>query len=1486
MRPGTVLVPPPLRLAIVAGLLVALGCQSQRDTGTGGTAAGPSAASADPPTSTVASAATVPALFTETRIGENFKQATHMVIAPDGRIFVAEQAGVVRVVKNDVVLSAPFVTIPPADIDASGSRGLMGITVSPSFATDRYVYLAYTRKSPLNNRIIRVRASTANPDVAETSGGAPVISASFDLSPQGGSAHNSMAMRFSNGLLYISTGDNGTPANAQNVDHSAGKILRMNLDLTPATGNPYAAVSSANNWKKRLWARGMRNPWTMAVHPTSGLLYVSDVGSFEGTGGTPNTDGVPREEINHVLNTASRTSELDYGWPNTEGAGANIIHTYRNAPGEDVVPSDCAVVGGSFYAPNTTAFPSTPKFPTSYNGAYFFGDHCAGTIKYLPAAQQAPQTLNGNPPANSARTPTTFATNVIVGMVQLEASPNGALYYLTRAIVRPRDPNVNGILIKVAYAGTAVPQTCTLTAPANGSRLTAPANVTLTADAVDTAVGIAKVEFFSTNSNLPGAVQQKLGEDTSPPYALPANDLGENAYRLVVRCTNTQGGFKDSDPITITVNGPTGVIDNPVSSLTYDAGDTINFSGSAFDVEDGTIPASRYLWIIELGHGIGEGAHYHEAQRLEGVTGGSFVTSRNEELDPNTFYRINLQVQDAAGIYHTAERDIFPNKTNATVTTSPAGLFVGVDGTDRVGPITFQSVVGIERVLDAPASQNLNGRRYQFASWSNGGPAIQTWLVPNGNPTITASYQDVGPTWQSQDIGAVGAPGSFIDGGSTLTVGGAGTDIYGTADEGHFAYRTFTGDVTIVARVATLQANNVWSKAGVMIRDGLTPGARNVFALTSPTATNKFRLQSRATANGSTVSAQSTANSAVPSFLRIVRTGNSFTGAHASAATGPWTTIATVTVTMGATVQVGLAATSHVDATAGNAVFDNVSITTPAPPSAPGGLTATAGNGQVALGWTAASGATSYTVKRATVSGGPYTNVLTGVTATTATNTGLNNGTTYHYVVSASNGNGESGNSNQASATPQLPPPPPVPASLTATAGNAQVNLSWAASSGATGYNIKRATISGGPYTTIVANHGSTSRSDTAVANGTTYYYVVSALGVGGESANSSEASATPVAPPAPNPPGNLQASAGNAQVSLTWTAAAGATSYTLKRSTSSGDGYINVASGLTGTSHSNTGLANGTTYFYVVTAVNAGGESGNSNEAAATPQLPPPPAAPTNLQATAGNAQVGLTWTASAGASSYTVKRATVNGGPYTNVATGVTGTSSSNTGLSNGTTYYYVVSATGVGGEGANSTQVQATPTAPVVTWTSVTVGAATAGTWSESGGTHTIEGSGADIQTTADAFQFVYRSISGNATITARVQSLENTHSFVKAGVMIREGTAAGARHMLALTTATATNGNRYQYRTAVNGTTTAPGKASGQANSVIPGWVRVVRNGNNLSAFFSANGTSWTQLGTTQAFTSLPATLQIGLAVTSHANGTLATGVFNSVTITTP
>jgi fibronectin type 3 domain-containing protein len=183
-----------------------------------------------------------------------------------------------------------------------------------------------------------------------------------------------------------------------------------------------------------------------------------------------------------------------------------------------------------------------------------------------------------------------------------------------------------------------------------------------------------------------------------------------------------------------------------------------------------------------------------------------------------------------------------------------------------------------------------------------------------------------------------------------------------------------------------------------------------------------------------------------------------------------------------------------------------------------------------------------------------------------------------------------------------------------------------------------------------------------------------------------------------PVAPTNLVATPGNAVVALTWSLSFTATNYIVKRSTTNGGPYTNIITVAT-TNYTDTQATNGTTYFYVVSAVSAVGEGTNSVQVSATPQaVATPPDAPLNLAATAGNASITLTWSASATATNYNVKRSLVSGGPYTTTnSVPAPTTNYSDTQVTNGTTYFYVVSAINATGEGADSSQVSAMPQAP---------------------------------------------------------------------------------------------------------------------------------------------------------------------------------------------
>jgi fibronectin type 3 domain-containing protein len=281
-------------------------------------------------------------------------------------------------------------------------------------------------------------------------------------------------------------------------------------------------------------------------------------------------------------------------------------------------------------------------------------------------------------------------------------------------------------------------------------------------------------------------------------------------------------------------------------------------------------------------------------------------------------------------------------------------------------------------------------------------------------------------------------------------------------------------------------------------------------------------------------------------------------------------------------------------------------------------LAATAGNAQVSLSWTPATGVKGYSLQRATVSTGMFAQIAAPA-GTTYTDKSVKNGVTYFYSVSAVNESGQNVSSAQVAAkpvaptTPAAPPPAPnppaapvalsAPTGLTAAAGDTQVALSWSATTGATKYHLKRATTSGGPYTQILES-SSTSYTDARLTNGVTYFYVASAVDASSESANSGQVNAKPAAAFVLAAPASVSAKAGNAQVAVSWSAASGASAYHVKRGTTSGGSYSQIAT-VSATSYADGSAANGQTYYYVISSLDATGESGNSSEAGATPEPP-----------------------------------------------------------------------------------------------------------------------------------------------------------------------------------------------------------------------------------------------------------------------------------------
>lgn len=271
--------------------------------------------------------------------------------------------------------------------------------------------------------------------------------------------------------------------------------------------------------------------------------------------------------------------------------------------------------------------------------------------------------------------------------------------------------------------------------------------------------------------------------------------------------------------------------------------------------------------------------------------------------------------------------------------------------------------------------------------------------------------------WVGADIGTF-TVGAMNYSSGVFSVTGSGGDIWNTADGFRYVWQPVSGNCDVRARVTTQQNSDGWAKAGVMFRNDST--AESMFAMVVITPANGVNFQWRNSTGGQCGTSQVT-GPVVPLWVRLIRSGNTFSGYYSSDGVS-WNAVGGQTIAMPGAGLAGLTVTAHNDGTLCTATFANVSLSsTLAVPNAPAGLSALSTNAQVQLSWAGVSGASGYRVKRSLTNGGPYANIGNANT-TTYSDLSVTNGTTYYYVVSATNSLGESLNSAQAGVTFTLPP--------------------------------------------------------------------------------------------------------------------------------------------------------------------------------------------------------------------------------------------------------------------------------------------------------------------------------------------------------------------------------------------------------------------------------------------------------------------------------
>jgi glucose/arabinose dehydrogenase/fibronectin type 3 domain-containing protein len=1067
-----------------------------------------------------------------------------MAFAPDGRMFVWQKNGVVRVIKNGQLLPTPFIDLS-AKVNTFDDRGFWGLAFDPQFASNGRVYLSYTfenagnpnSSAPRTARLTRVTADPANPDVAlagsETvilgSVGTPPCSnlpATADCIGSDGGSHTLGSLHFDHdGTLFVGVGDgsdgDANSLRAQDLNSPNGKILRINPDGSAPADNPF--YDGTNSWRSRVWLYGVRNPFGFTLQHDNEEIFFGDVGW--------NT----WEEVNHG------GAGSNFGWPCYEGNGpqpwfqSNFpaqcaltgvtppFHTYNHSTGS-------AVIGGPIY--DGTAYPA------QYRDSFFVGDYTGQFIKRVVLdSEHHPVSVQS------------FATNVD-SPVSLTQGPDGLIYYLSFATGEIRRIVYNGPVAKAAATPTSGPSPL-------------------------------PVAFSSAGSSAPGGGSLSylwdFGDGTTSTAANPSHTYTtETPQRFVARLTVTsQSGATSSDTVDVTVGSlpPTPTITAPSSGTTVVPGDTITYAGSATDPEDGPLGAAALKWTVLLHHN----AHVHTFVAGSGF-GGSFQAEDHGDI--GTFsYEIMLEATDSTGLKSTTSVSVAVGN-DSTAPSAPTGL-------------TATASTGQVALSWAPSTDNAAVAGYRVERCQGAGC---TTFAEVGTPTST-TFTDTGlsaSTTYRYQVRAVDFSGNLGAYSSIATATTPDAPATPPGLVGAWGFNegagTTAADASGSGNPGTLQGGTAWSANGryggavsfngstglVRVEDSasldLTAGMTLSAWVMPSVAQTGWRTIMQKQSDAWFLNASSGAGALVPAGGGTFGSSTPYVAGATANPVGAWTNVAltydgaTLRLFVNGVQVATRPTTGAIQATAsplwigGNnpygeyftGLIDEVRVYNRAltatevqtdmntsilpagedttAPSAPSALSATPVTAtRVDLGWTASTdnvAVTGYRVERCQGAGCTDFAQVGSPTGTSFSDTGLTANTSYRYRVRAVDAAGNLGAySAPASATTPVvgdTTPPSIPTGLTATAVDAsRVDVGWTASTddvGVTGYRVERCQGAACTDFAQVATPSGTSFSNTGLTASTTYRYRVRAVDAAGNlSSYSSIASATtPATPPPP----------------------------------------------------------------------------------------------------------------------------------------------------------------------------------------------------------------------------------------------------------------------------------------------------------------------------------------------------------------------------------
>jgi glucose/arabinose dehydrogenase len=712
-----------------------------------------------------------PSGFRDETVFTGLTEPTNVAFSPDGRVFVAEKGGVVKVFDGLADRTATVFADLRTNVLNQWDRGLLGLALDPGFPADPWVYVLYSYDALPGGTAPRWGNGTDISDPCPSPPGFTddgcVATARLSRLRAAGNvmtgpeqvliqdwcqqypSHSIGGLAFGpDGALYVSGGDgasfdfidygqDGNPLNPcgdppsgvgglQTQPTAEGGALRSQdlatagdpvtldgsvLRVDPATGAAAPGnplASSADPNARRIIATGLRNPFRIAFRPGTGELWVGDVGY--------NT----WEEINRITDRFGAVE--NFGWPCYEGDGrqggydaANLDVCERLYSAGGVTPP--------FHRYGRNDLPPGASCPTgrTVSGlAFYTGTSYPSTYRNALFFSDYSRSCIFVMPPDASGVPDKAAVQAFAtapGPVDLKIGPGGDLFYVS----------VWGTIHRISYSTNTAPQAVVRATPLSGA-----APLTVSFDGTSSSDPDGDPITYAWDLDDDGDFDDGTGSTASWTYATD----GDRTARL--RVTDSRGASGTASTEVAVGGRPTAVIDAPEAGSTFAVGDRVTFSGHGDDPQDGALADSAMAWALVLHHcSAVTVCHEHGIGMWSGVAGASFTVPDHQ---PPSYFELTLSVRDSIGLTSSVTRRIDLRTVAITVDSDPDGVSIGVGDGTVVAPTTVTAFVGSRISLSAPLFPTIGGRAHRFDRWSDGGAATHDALAPATATTFRAYF--------------------------------------------------------------------------------------------------------------------------------------------------------------------------------------------------------------------------------------------------------------------------------------------------------------------------------------------------------------------------------------------------------------------------------------------------------------------------------------------------------------------------------------------------------------------------------------------------------------------------------------------------------------------------------------------------------------------------------------------------------------------------